>query len=241
VTVINGTMAEKLWPGEDPIGKSFLSAEPAIKVTVIGVTPDGKYGSAYESPRPLMYLPFCQHYQNTINVVARTEGDPRLWIEPMRQTVRAAGVDHVFEPMTLREWMNFGLFTERATAVCVTVLAALDLLLAMSGLLGAISYSVNERNKELGIRVALGARHGQLIRMVLRETVRVTAIGIFIGTLPGIAATNLLRSQLYGISPVEWSVLIPVGASMMIVSVIVAYVSARPWIAVDPMEAVRHA
>ena len=241
VTVINRTMAEKLWPGEDPIGKSFMSGETASKVTVIGVTPDGKYGSLYESPRPLMYLPFSQHYRTTINVVARTDGDPRLWIEPMRQTVRAAGVDHVFEPMTLTDWMNFGLFTERATAVCVTVLAALGLLLAMSGLFGAISYSVTERKKEFGIRVALGARRGQLIGMVLQETVRVTAIGIFVGILPGVAFTTLLRSQLYGISPVEWSILISVGAAMMIVSLTVAYVSARPWIVVDPMEAVRHA
>src|SRR5262249_18232872 len=151
----------------------------------------------YESPRPLMYLPFSQHYRATMNVVARTARDPSLWIEPMRQTVRAAGVEHVFEPMTLRDWMNFGLFTERATAVCVTVLAALGLLLATSGLFGAISYSVSERKKELGIRVALGARRGQLVRMVLRETLRVSAIGTGIGILPGVAATYLLRSQLY--------------------------------------------
>lgn len=75
VTVINRTMAEKLWPGEDPLGKSFLSGEPAVKLTVIGVTPDGKYGSLYESSRALMYLPFSQHYRPSMNVVAQTAGD----------------------------------------------------------------------------------------------------------------------------------------------------------------------
>lgn len=159
----------------------------------------------------------------------------------MRQTVREAGVEHLFEPMTLSDWMNFSLFTERATVICVTVLAALGLVLAISGLFGVISYSVSERKKELGIRVALGALRGQLIRMVLRETVRVTAIGTAVGVFPGIAATSLLRAQLYGIRPIEWWVLILVSGGMLVVSMIVAYLSARPWTAVDPMEALRHA
>lgn len=241
VAVINQAMADKLWPGADPTGKTFLSSDPAGQFTVVGVAANGKYGSLYESGRAVMYLPLSQHYQGGIYVVARTEGDPRLWVETIRKTVRALGVSLPLQPMTLNDWMNFSLFTERITALAVAISSALGLLLAMLGLFGAISYSVSERRKELGIRVALGAMRGHLIRMVLRETVLVTAVGVGTAILPGIVVTTLLRSQFYGVHSVEWVVLIPVSAVVIIVSVVVAYFSARPWIAVDPMEAVRHA
>ena len=109
------------------------------------------------------------------------------------------------------------------------------------GLAGAISYSVSERRRELGIRTALGAARWQLMKMVLRQTAFVAGSGVAMGIVLGITATTLLRSQFYGIRTVEWSVLIPVAAVMLAVSLAVAYLSAQPWITVDPMEAVRHA
>ncbi len=240
VAVINKAMAGKLWPKEDPLGKSFLTGDPGAQVTVIGVVTDGKYDSLYESGRAVMFLPFNQHYLGAINVVARTAGDPRLWVEPVRNAVRGLGIALPFQPMTLNDWMNFSLFAERSTAIGVGVLGGLGLLLAMLGLFGAVAYSVSERKKELGIRVALGAARRDLIRMVLRETIRITGIGVGIAILPGIAATVLLRSELYGVRPIEWYVLVPVSAAMIVVSGVIAYLSARPWLAVDAMEAVRH-
>ena len=120
-------------------------------------------------------------------------------------------------------------------------LIALGLLLAVVGLFGAISYSVSERKKELGIRVALGAQRWRLVEMILRQTAWVAGAGIAVGIGLGIAATVLVRAQFFGIGAVEWSVLVPVGLAMLAVSLGVAYISARPWINVDPMEAVRHA
>jgi putative ABC transport system permease protein len=119
-------------------------------------------------------------------------------------------------------------------------LSALGLLLAVVGLFGAVSYSVSERKKELGLRVALGAQPGQLLRMIFRETLLVVGAGTLIGIALGVAVTIVARSQLFGIGPVEWSVLVPVAAAMLVVSLVVAYFSARPWLKVDPMEAVRH-
>jgi ABC-type antimicrobial peptide transport system permease subunit len=114
------------------------------------------------------------------------------------------------------------------------------LLLAVVGLFGAISYSVIERKKELGIRVALGARSAQLMQLVLRQTLAIAGTGVILGNALGVALTILLRSPFYGISPVEWTVLVPVGAAMLGISLLVAYFSARAWIMIDPMEAVRH-
>ena len=97
------------------------------------------------------------------------------------------------------------------------------------------------KNYQLGIRVALGAARGQPVRMILRQTSRVVGVGIGIGVLCGVPATIMARSYFYGISPVEWSVLIPLSTGVLVLSLVIAYVSARPWLKADPMEAVRHA
>ena len=115
------------------------------------------------------------------------------------------------------------------------------MLLAVVGLFGAISYSVSARKKELGLRIALGAQPRQLLKMIFRETLSVAGAGTLIGIALGVALTVAVRSHFYRIGAFEWSVLIPVGATMLAISLAIAYVSARPWLRVDPMEAVRHA
>ena len=241
VVVINRTMADLLWPGQDPLGKTVLAGDTPRKATVIGVAANGKYGSFDEPASAVMYVALSQHYQPSVVVIARTKGDPRLWIEPLDQAVKGQGIVLPFRPVTFDTWTNFTLLEERMIAGAVAGLSALGMLLAVVGLFGAISYSVSERKKELGIRVALGARPGQLLTMVLRETLSVTGAGIAIGILLGVGATALLRSQFYGVSAVEWTVLVPVTAAMLAISALVAYLCARSWITIDPMEAVRHA
>jgi len=188
-----------------------------------------------------MYSALSQNYKAILAVIARTKGDPRLCIEPLNQAVQGLGIVLPFRPVTFDTWTNFPLLAERITAACVAGLSALGMLLAVVGLFGAISYSVSERKKELGIRVALGARPGQLLEMVLRQTLLITGVGTAIGILLGVGATVLLRSQFYGVSAVEWTVLFPVTFAMLAVSALVAWLCARSWITIDPMEAVRHA
>jgi predicted permease len=241
VAVINRTMADLLWPGQDPLGKTILTGDSPKNATVVGVAADGKYTSFDEPPHAVMYVTLSQNYRESVVVVARTKGDPSLWIEPLNQAVHGQGIILPFRPVTFDTWTNFTLLEERITADCVAGLSALGMILAVVGLFGAISYSVSERRRELGIRVALGARPGQLLEMVLRQTLLITGAGTAIGILVGVAATVLLRSQFYGVSAVEWTVLIPVILAMLAVSALVAYLCARSWIIIDPMEAVRHA
>ena len=115
------------------------------------------------------------------------------------------------------------------------------MLLAIVGLFGTVSYSVSERRKEFGIRVALGAQPWQLLRMVFRQTILVAGSGTILGILVGVGATIFLRSRFYGIGAVEWSVLIPVAAAMLAVCFAVTYVSARSSVKVNPLETIRHA
>jgi ABC-type antimicrobial peptide transport system permease subunit len=190
---------------------------------------------------PFAYCALSQNYLLKLTILARTDGDPKLWMGPLAKSLRGLGLKVMIDPVTFDGWMNLATLGERIAAIGVTLLSGLALLLATIGLLGAISYSVGERKKDLGIRVALGARPGQLLSMVLRQTIAVTGAGIVIGILLGIAATVILQSQLYRIGAVEWIVIVPVAAGMLALSLAVAYVSARPWLRIDPMDAVRHA
>ncbi len=154
--------------------------------------------------------------------------------------MHGVGFKAPIQPATFDDLMNLTLLVERITAAIVAALSGLGLGLAVVGLAAAISYSVSERRKELGIRVALGARPGQLLQMILRQTGVVAGAGIGIGILLGVGGTALFKSQFFGIRTVEWTVLVPVAAGVLAVSLAVAYGSARPWLNVDPMEAVRH-
>jgi putative ABC transport system permease protein len=241
VVVINRKMAETFWPGQDAVGKSVATVNPPRKAIVIGVTVDGKYADLEEPARPAMYYALNQQYRPLVTLIARTKGDPRLWVEPISQTMRSFGLFIPIPLVTFNDLIDFNLIMQRVAAGCVAALSALGLLLAILGLFGAISYSVSERKKELGIRVALGARRRELMSMILRQTLTITGVGVAIGLVLGVLATMLLRSQFYGISPVEWTVLVPVSVVMLGVSLLVAYLSARPWLAIDAMEAVRHA
>jgi ABC-type antimicrobial peptide transport system permease subunit len=110
----------------------------------------------------------------------------------------------------------------------------------MVGLAGAVSYSVGQRKKELGIRAALGARHGQLLAMLLRQSAVVVGAGVAIGLVLGTVASTFLRSQFYRMGAVEWTVLLPVTVLIMGLALVMTCLSAMPWLRVDPMQAVRH-
>jgi ABC-type antimicrobial peptide transport system permease subunit len=137
--------------------------------------------------------------------------------------------------------MDLSLYVPRITLVCTSAFGGLAFILAAVGLYGAVFYSVSERKKELGIRVALGAAQRDLWKMILGQTTVVTAAGVCLGILGGVIASTLVRSQLYGIHPVEWNVFLVVGLTMGVMTILTAYSAARPWIRADPMESVRHA
>jgi ABC-type antimicrobial peptide transport system permease subunit len=173
--------------------------------------------------------------------MARTARDPKVFLPEFRKALRGLGLRIMIEPISFDQWIDLDLFGQRVAAGGVAILSSLALILAVIGLAGAVSYSVGERKKELGIRVALGASPWQLLRMVLRQTALVVGAGVVVGISLGMAGSVALRSELYQIGAVEWIVLIPVGLAMLALSLVIAYVSARPWLSTDPMEAVRHA
>ena len=240
VVMINHNMAERYWHGTDPIGKRMRVKDGNRVVTVVGVVGDSKYNTLDETVHPVIYYALSQHYPPALLLTVRTRGSPRLWVQPLSQMVRNLGIQLPGLAFTWNDVMYFSLLIPVVTLRVVSALGALALMLAVLGLYGAIFYSVNERRREIGIRVVLGAQPFHLMELFLRQTAIIAGLGASVGLLLGVAATILFRSQFYRISPVEMQVLVPVALAMVLLSMGIAYAAARPWIGVSPMEAVHH-
>ena len=240
VILINRTMSEKYWPNQSPVGRTVGIENGKRHVTVIGVVGDTKYSDVDEAPQPHMYLAFTQHYQPGFTILVRTSGNPTQWSSAISETLHNLSPELGYLNITMGEWLEFALYVPRLTLICVSAFGVLAFVLAAVGLYGAVFYSVSERTREMGIRVALGAEPWDLWKLVLRQTSTITAIGIFLGIAGGVGAGVLARSMLYKIQIVEWFVFFGVAFTMIAMTLITAYSAARPWMRVDPMKAVRH-
>jgi predicted permease len=225
--------------GGDVIGRTLRFADGKREVKVVGIAADVKLQNLDEATQPLMYFALSQHPSETMTLMARTAGDPRLFGIALDRLVR--GVARVpLPPATIGDVMNLSLVTQIWIFECVAGLSALAVFLAVLGIFGAVSYSVGERKRELGIRVALGALPSHLMSMILGQTLRVTGTGVCAGLVLGTAASALLRSQFYGVRVVEWTALVPVAIAMTLVACGIAHFAARTAVHADPMDTLRH-
>jgi putative ABC transport system permease protein len=240
VLIINHTMAQTYWPGEDAVGKEVRLQADGRNATVLGVVADSKYNTLDETPHAVIFYALSQHPEAGLVLILRTSGDPQLWKQPLGQMVRGLHLHLDIPPFTQNDVLHFSLLIPTLTLSVLTALGVLALLLAALGLYGAIFYSVNERRKEIGIRLALGANASHLIEMFLRQTAAIATAGVAAGLILGIIATRAFKSQFFQIRTVELTVLIPVAAAMMLSALLTCYAAARPWIAMNPLDAVRH-
>jgi macrolide transport system ATP-binding/permease protein len=238
--VINQLAAERFWPHQNPVGRNIQIVEGKRTATVVGVAANGRYGDLDEQQQTYLYRPLDRNYQNSVTLITRTSGDPRLWFDPLSRAVRQAGIQMPLPPMSMDDWMNLTLFLPRMSLFAVSGLSVLAVLLATVGLYGAISYSVRERRRELGIRIALGASPSQVMQLVFRRTIAIAGTGVLLGMGLGSAAGAIFRSQFYRIHTVEWKVLAPVAIAMTVASLAISYAAARRWTRMNPMDTVRH-
>ena len=240
VIIVNQTMATKYWPNQNPIGKTVHIDDGNRQVTVVGVVGDIKYSDIDEAPQPFMYYCLTQNYRSGMLLLVRTQGDPSQWMGTILENVRKSAPELGVMSFTIEQWHEFALYVPHLAVICTSAFGLLALMLAAVGLYGAVFYSVSERTREMGIRVALGASPRDLWKLVLRQTSAVTILGIFLGIAGGIGASVLARSLLYEIQPIEWAVLLGAACAMFAMTVVIAYSGARPWMSVDPMQSVRH-
>jgi len=238
VVVVNRHVAERFWPGESALGKVVRTAGQDRQV--VGVVETGKVRSLGEAPTGLMYLPQRELFITGVTLVARASTDPHVVLRRIRETIRAADSDMpVFDVRTMEDHMGTALLPARLGGTVLGLFGLLGLLLAAVGIYGVMAYSVAQRTRELGIRIALGSDRGGVVRLVLREGMRLAALGVAIGLLGAVAASRLVRGLLYGVSPLDPLAFSVVPLTLVVVAAAAVYLPARTAATVDPIRALK--
>jgi predicted permease len=241
VVVVNETLAQRLWPGEDPVGKRLRWLEQPSDtrwVRVVGLTRDVKQFGLEKSDHPAAYAPYRQRqfpWLRWMSFVVHSSGDAATLTNAMRDAVKRADPDlPVFAVATLEGSLARSLAPRRFSMTLVAILAGLALALGLVGLYGVVSYLVILRRRDLAIRMALGATSGRLYRMVLKQAVALTASGLTVGLVSSMALARYLKSLLFGITPYDVWTLAGVCALVSAAALMASFGPARRASRVDP-------
>jgi len=241
MVIMNQTAAKIFWPGQNPIGKRFKFYGEEIFTQVVGIAKDGKYNNIGEDPLPFIYYPAQEKYVPAMSLAVRTSGDPRPALAAMSQAVR--GLDSTLPllfPQTMSDVIDASLWAPRMGAMLLALFGLLALVLAAVGIYGVMSYSVTRRTREIGIRMALGARTVDVLRLVLGEGMILTTIGMTIGLAGAVAATRLISGLLFGVSPTDLPTFVGISALLAAVAMVANYLPARRASRVDPLVTLKY-
>ena len=239
VMIVNETMAKKFWPDTDALGRSFYDGDTTFEV--VGIARNTKYRDLREPPRMTFYLPLAQSYRPRMNLLVRTTGEPSGMapaIQARLQTIEPALT--VFDTRTLFEHVGGSLYVERMESLLLTFFGILALTLTAIGIYGVVAYSVAQRTREVGIRMALGAQKRDVLKMILAQGVVLVAWGTGIGLIACYWLSRLVSSQLYGVSALDPVTLASVVILLIVVALMATYLPARRATKVDPLVALRY-
>jgi putative ABC transport system permease protein len=246
VAVVNETLARRFFPNGDALGKYFRvhpdPGKPAPPIQIVGLVKDSKYESLREEAHATAYFPISQLTEPAEEQVfeLRTAARPSALVSAVQETVAGVSTAVPLEFHTLAEQVDDSLVQERLLATLSTFFGALALVLAMIGLYGALSYLVAQRQPEFGIRVALGAPRGSILRLVMRDVVVVLVGGLAVGAGISLAVVGLLQKMLFGLAARDTVTLLASIGLLSAVAVLAGYVPARRATKIDPMAALRY-
>ncbi|HKC63010.1 MAG TPA: ABC transporter permease, partial [Pyrinomonadaceae bacterium] len=244
VTVINETMAAKLWPGEDPIGKRVKQGFPEDKTPwreVVGVVADVKLNGVDQETPMQAYLPLAQQPYNWLALVVRTNGNPLNLATTVEQTIHTIDKDlPLFDVRSMDQLMSEAIGQQRLVLILLLGFALLALLLAAVGIYGVISYLVNQRTHEFGIRIALGAQTSEILRLVIGQGIKLTLGGVVLGLLCAFELTRLMKALLFGVGATDPLTFVAIPVVLTAIALLACYIPARRATKIDPMVALRH-
>jgi putative ABC transport system permease protein len=244
VVVLNASLAKRLWPGENPLGKRLhFGSNESIPPwrTVVGVVGDIEPGPWDHTGPPMAYFPLAQLTQRSLSIAVRTLGDPTALATAARAQVQALDQEQpVFDVRALEKIIDDDLSGVKVSADMMTVYGLIALVLSASGIFALMAYSVSQRTHEIGVRMAMGAQHKDVLRMVVGRALTLALIGLAIGVPAALALTRALSSVLLGVIQVDTSILVGFTLLLGFVAAFAAYIPARWATQVDPLVALRY-
>lgn len=246
VAMINQRLANQFFPKQDPIGKRFMFGHPSAKekpkwLTIVGVLSDTKlYGLANLS-RLEVYVAFRQNTSSQMDLVVKSAVGPQALTSAVRSAVYSVDKDQsIASVATMKQLVNNSVATRRMTLVLLGLFSGLALILGSIGIYGVVSYSVAQRTREIGVRMALGASRYGVFRLVLTQGMKLAGTGIAVGIVVALALARLMSSLLFEVSTADFETFAAVAILLMLVAVAACYIPARRAISVDPMVALRY-
>jgi hypothetical protein len=239
--LINESFARRYWPGQPPLDKHIQLGDARNgAITVIGVVKDGKYATLGEDATPFIYLNLAQNFGLSPTLVVRTQGDPLGSLPAVRGEVAALDRNlPLYDVKTMRQHLGLALLPARLAGSVLGVFGLVALTLAAAGVYGVMAYSVAQRTREIGIRMALCANARDVLRLVARQGMTLVAIGMAIGLAAALALTQLLKSLLFGVSATDPLTFVAITLMLMFVALLACWIPARRATKVDPMVALR--
>ena len=237
VAIVNETFARKMWGDTPAIGQRFIFLDHLREV--VGVVEDGKYLDIQESPQPVVFLPLSQNEQANTVFVVRSYREPNEMVPVIDRTLNAIEPN---APITVQTWwdaLSDQLFPARAATIALGAMGALAAMLALTGVLGMAAYNVSRRMKEIGIRVALGARARQIIHTAVGRPFLLLGVGSFMGLVWGIFASRLLGQIVYQANPRDPIVVVSVVLTMALLGLAASAIPVLRALAVDPSKLLR--
>jgi predicted permease len=238
VVVINERFAERFWPGENPVGRTVMVT--SREHTVIGVVPTGRYHTLGEAPLPFYYLAQAQWWNWQMTVHVRTSRDPARFVPTLRAEVRGLDPDlPLADVRTMTESLGIALLPARTAGTVLAAFGLLGLVLAAIGIYGVIAYSVAQRTREIGIRMAVGAARAQVVAALMRQGLALVAVGAALGLAGGWGAWRLVRGMLHGATAPDPLTFTAVPVLLIAVAALAIWIPARRAAGVDPVMALR--
>lgn len=239
VAIVNETLARRLSAGATPVGTAFLYDRPDAPIEIVGMAADARFSTVREPAPPTIYLPYRQHRQHRMTLSVRAAGNPALLAEPVRQAIAAVEPTLPISLKTQQAQIHDALSQERTFAFVASGFALLAVLLANLGVYGTLSYSVSGRTAEIGLRVALGAQRAGIVRMVLRESLVPTLVGIVVGLGAAVMTTTYLEGMLFGLAPDDPATLAAAAATLVASALVASLIPSWRASRVDPIVALR--
>lgn len=244
VAIVNERLARHFWPNENPIGKRFRFGDNTVSnplIEIVGLVSDTRVADLFAQPRMYIYFPLTQRHQEQVILHLRADQDPERLTTAVRSEFAAIDPSlPVYDVKAFARYIDDAITPQRLAALLSSAVGALALMLAATGLYGRMAYDVEQRTREIGIRMALGAQPRDLLALVIEQGLVLASIGVGFGLIVALGVTRLIKSLLFGVSATDASIFAVISLLLMTISTLACYIPARRAIRVDPHQLLRY-